>query len=59
MAEYTSLAMGAGTGLIVFLSTVLYVRRKAKAMRPKFRQGEIRFPEAEVEGSAPELTAHR
>jgi hypothetical protein len=49
--------MGAGTGLVVFLLTLLYMRRKAKAMKSKFGQVEIQFPE--TEGSEPELAVPR
>ncbi len=59
MAEYTSLAMGAGTGLVVFLATLLYMRRKAKTHKPTFQQAEIHFPEPEPTNREPELAAHR
>jgi len=57
--EYTSLAMGAGTGLLVFVSTLLYMRRKAKGMKPRFEQGQIRFPESDAANREPELVARR
>lgn len=59
MAEYTSLAMGAGTGLVVFFATLVYMRRRAKTVEPSFRQGEIRFPEPDAESPEPELVARR
>jgi hypothetical protein len=51
--------MGAGTGLLVFVSTLLYMRRKAKGMKPRFEQGQIRFPESDAANREPELVARR
>jgi len=57
LAEYTSLAIGSVTGLIVFASTLAYMKHKAKLEEKQNKQAEIHFPEPEEHH--PELVAHR
>ncbi len=55
MGDYTSLILGGGWGLIVFIGTLIHMRLKTRAMSRRSSSENSSFPKPEH----PELLGHR